>query len=325
MRQEMMLRHWRILRRLEEFRRGLTAEELAEEFKVSVRTIYRDLATLQEAGFPFSSEGRENGIRYYLTKPAGVIDKMAFGPSELLALYMSSGILSQLRGTVFHEAIEMLMAKVSEVVPPSAREHFRGLEASILIESFSRRDYFQKARQIQSVLSSLRDKTVLRMVYFSPNRGELEREVDPYCLWVMGDSLYLIGFCHLNNEIRTFLVDRIQKAVATKKTFALKSGFDFRKYTSESFRVMRGGKEEEFELKFAQPVSHLIKERIWHPSQSLQVNPDGSVSLVFKARGLDEVKSWTLSFGEFAEVIKPTRLREEIEDSCRKLLKAYSA
>jgi proteasome accessory factor B len=323
MRQEMMLRHWKILRRLEEFRRGLTSEELAEEFKVSARTIYRDLVTLQEAGFPFSSESTGNGMRYYLTKPAGAIDKMAFGPSELLALYMSQGILSQLRGTVFQESIDQLMDKVREVVPASVREHFRSMEASILIESFRRRNYFKRAREIHSMLSSLRDRTVLRMVYFSPNRGELERELDPYCLWVMGDSLYLIGFCHLNNEIRTFLVDRIQQAYATKKPFVMNSGFDFRKYTSESFRVMRGGQEEEFELKFAQSVSHLIKERIWHPSQVLKTNPDGSVSLTFSARGLEEVKSWALSFGEQVEVIKPERLRREIKSCCQKILKSY--
>jgi len=324
MRQEQSLRHWRILRLLEQHRQGMTPGELAEEFKVGIRTIYRDLATLQEAGFYFSSEKTGTGATYFLTQDSGAVDKMGIGPSELLALYLSQGILSQLRGTVFQEAIDRLMEKVSEVVPDQAKKYFQELETSILIELFNRRDYRKNARQIQAILSSLRDKTVLKMQYFSPNRGEMERKIDPYCLWVMGDSFYLIGFCHLNQEIRTFLVDRIQKAIPTKKPFAIKSGFDFRKYTSESFRVMRGGKEEEFELKFDPRISYLIKERTWHPTQSAKTNPDGSVSLCFRARGMEEVKSWVLSFGELVEVIKPEKLRQEIKASCQKMLKTYS-
>jgi len=320
MRQEQMLRHWKILRRLEQMRQGMTPKELAFEFKTSVRTIYRDLITLQDAGFPVSSDRTEKGTVYFLTQSAGAISHLCFGPSELLALYLSQGILSQLRGTVFHDAIEQLLAKVDEVVPQSAREYFRELESYILVEIFTRRNYQKKARQIQAILACLRDKTVLKMEYFSPNRGELEREVDPYHLWIFGDSFYLIGFCHLNQEIRTFLVDRIKKALPTKKPFEMKSDFDFRKYSSESFRVMRSGKAEEYELKFAPQISYLIKERIWHPSQTIHNHPDGSLTLRFCARGMEEVKSWVMSFGEMVDVLKPENLREEIKNSCRKIL-----
>ncbi len=324
MRQEEMLRQWKILRRLEQYRNGMTAQELADEFKVSVRTVYRDLSTLQEAGFYFSSNKNEKGTVYLLTQDSGAINQIGVGPSELLALYLSQGILSQLRGTVFQEAIDRLMEKVSEVLPSSARKYFQELEASILIELFSRRNYQKKAREIQAILCSLRDKTILKMRYFSPNRGELERKVDPYFLWMMGDSFYLIGFCHLNQEIRTFLVDRIEKAVPTKKPFTVKSGFDFRKYTSESFRVMRGGEEEEFELNFDPRVSYLVKERRWHPTQSLKTNPDGSVTLHFHARGMEEVRSWALSFGDMVEVIKPETLRREVQLICRNMMDKYS-
>ena len=324
MRQKQILRHWKILRRLENLHCGMTPNELAAELNVSVRTIYRDLITLQDAGFPISNETSESGNRYFLTQKSTIIDKLLFGPSELLALYLSQGILSQLRGTIFQEAIDRLLQKVNEVIPESAKSYFKELETSILIELFSRRDYKKKAKEIQAILTSLRDKRTLNAIYFSPNRGELKREIDPYCLWVMGDSLYLIGFCHINKEIRTFLVDRIKKATPTKKNFSIKSGFDFRKYTTESFRVMRGGKEEEFELRFEPQIAYLIKERIWSPNQILKEHPDRSITLSFKVKGLEEVKSWVLSFGELVEVIKPQKLKEQIKNSCQKILQKYN-
>jgi len=323
MRQEQVLRHWKILLKLEAHRVGMSPKQLAEEFRVSERTIYRDLLTLQDAGFPFTSEKIDGVTHYYLTEHPGLTSKLGFGPSELLALYLSQGILSQLRGTIFQEAIESLLEKVNAILPESAREYFRELEASIIIDLFTRRDYRKKSKEIQAILSSLRERTTLNFLYFSPARGELERELDPYCLWVMGDSLYLIGYCHINREIRTFLLDRIKKAASTKKRFKLKAGFDFRKYTEESFRVIRGDEKYEFELKFDPKVSFLIEERTWHPTQKLVKNPDGSITLKFKARGLEEVKSWALSFGELVEVIEPKPLREQIKSTCERIFKKY--
>jgi proteasome accessory factor B len=286
-----------------------------------VRTVYRDLATLQEVGFPFTSE-KNNGItRYILIDRPAIIHHLNFGPSELLALYLSQGILSQLRGTLFQEAMDRLMEKVSAVLPAQTQQYFRDLETNIIIELFNRRDYRKKAKEIQAILSCLRDKKVLAMNYFSPNRGELEREVDPYHLWVMGDSLYLIGFCHLNQEIRTFLVDRINSAVPTKKSFKLRAGFDFRKYSQDNLGIMRSGEAEDFEFRFAPEVAYLIKERKWHPSQKLKVNPDRSITLAFRAKGIEEIKRWILSFGEFAQVIKPDKLRKQIKDTCQRMLK----
>jgi len=321
--QEQVLRQWKILVLLDQNKNGMSPDELAAEIKTNVRTIYRDLATLQEVGFPFSSEKTDGITRYYLVNDPGIIRQLNLGPTELLALYLSQGILSQLKGTLFQQAIDQLLEKVGAILPKTGREYFQGLEANIIIELFNRRDYRSKAKQIQAIVSSLRDRKVLRMNYSSPNRGAMEREVEPYHLWVMGDSLYLIGFCRVNKEIRTFLVDRINAAAATKKPFTLKDGFDFKKYSQESFRVMRSGETLEFELKFDPHVAYLVKERLWHPSQKIKTNPDGSVILSFSAKGLEEVKSWALSFGENVEVLKPAKLRQEIKSACSKMLKKY--
>jgi len=325
MRQAQTLRHWRLLFLLDQHRQGLSPDELAAEMGSNVRTIYRDLVTLQEVGFPFTSERVEGVTRYCLTREPGLLGQINFGPSELLALYLSQGILSQLRGTVFQEAMDRLLEKVSAIIPAQARNYFRELETSIIIELFNRRDYKKRAREIQAILNCLRGKNVLRMKYFSPNRGEMVREVDPYNLWVTGDSFYLIGFCHVNQEIRTFLVDRIKSATPTKKPFTLKSGFDFRNYSAESFRVMRDGEADDFEIRFDSSVAYLIKERTWHPSQKLKTNPDKTVTLSFRARGMAEIKRWVLSFGENAEVIKPQKLRQEVKAQAQKTLKKYTA
>ena len=323
MRQEQALRHWKILLRLEEYRYGLTPKELAEEFGVSDRTIYRDLLTLQSAGFPITNEKRQGKMKYFLINHPGILNKINFSPTELLALHLSKGILSQLEGTIFHDAIEQLLYKIEEVMPGSMLDYFQELETGIFVQLFQRRDYEKKSKEIEAILSSLRGKKTLDMVYFSPQQGEMRRKVDPYCLWVMGDSLYLIGFCHIHKEIRTFLVDRIKKAIPTKKEFKIQGHFNFQDYARESFRVMRGGEIEEYELKFAPQVSYFIQERTWHPTQKIIKHRDGSITLKFRARGRGEVKSWVLSFGNLVEVKKPEGLRKEIKQTLMQTLEKY--
>jgi predicted DNA-binding transcriptional regulator YafY len=323
MSQEQLLRHWKILRKIEPMHGGMTPEEIAADLKISVRTVFRDLATMQEAGLPFTSERIGGQTRYYLSRDAGAITQLGIGPSELLALYLSQGILSQLKGTIFQESIDRLLEKINAIFPDKAKDYFQELESAILIELFTKRNYQKKAKEIGAVLNTLRNRNTLKMNYFSPNRGGLERSVDPYSLWVMGDSLYLIGFCHLNNEIRTFLIDRISKAVPTKKPFKIKEGFDLKKYTGESFRVMRSGEKQTFELLFKPELVYIIGERIWHPSQKIIKHPDGSLTLTFESLGFDEIKSWVLSFGQAVKVIKPQKLRDEVRKSARQMLDQY--
>ena len=323
MRQEQALRHWRILVKLSTNRYGFTPEELAEDLGVDKRTIYRDFSTLFSAGFPLTTEKRDGKTKYILTDYPGLIDRIGFSFTELLALHLSKGILSQLEGTIFHDAIEQLLYKIEEVMPEPMLDYFKELEAGVYVQMFQRRDYEKKSKEIEAILSALRGKKTLDMVYFSPQQGEMRRKVDPYCLWVMGDSLYLIGFCHIHKEIRTFLVDRIKKAIPTKKKFKIQGHFNFQDYARESFRVMRGGEIEEFEIEFAPQVSYFIQERTWHPTQKIIKHKNGSVTLKFRARGRGEVKSWVLSFGNLAEVKKPKALREEIKQTLKQMLEKY--
>ncbi len=323
MRQKQALRQWKLLINLESRRFGMTVEELADELKVNKRTIYRDLATLQEAGFIISSEKIDGKTKYFLSGELGRVKDLTLSSTELLALYLSQGILSQLRGTIFQQAIEQLLEKIKTIFPESVLEYFQDLETNVFVEQFQRRAYEKKSKQIKAVFNAIRNRNTLKMRYFSPTRGELDREVDPYCLWIMGDSLYLIGFCHINQEIRTFLVDRIKQATCTKKRFKPRDHFDFRAYTQEGFRVMRSGDIEDFELKFSPQISYLIEERTWHPTQKLVRHKDGSLTLKFRSRGMDEVKSWVLSFGNLVEVKKPESLRKAVKETAEKILEIY--
>jgi predicted DNA-binding transcriptional regulator YafY len=324
MRQKQQLRHWLIMRKLEGMYNGKSVPELAEELGTSERTVYRDLATLQDAGFPITSERTENETRYRIMDGANGRLTFTVGKSELVALYLSQGLLKLMEGTVFEESLTSLMEKIKAVVPPEHLVYFHGIEESLAVGKAATRDYASKRPVISEILNALSKQQTLEMLYFSPGRGkETTRRVDPYKLWLVGDAFYLIGFCHVNKEVRTFLLDRIKTAKTTQDKFNISEGFDFSEYIKDTFRVLRDEKPLEVLVRFAPEVAHTLREKKWHPSQELIENPDGSVTVRIEARGLNEIRSWILSWGEMAEVIEPEELRQELQKTFMNLIKVY--
>lgn len=139
----------------------------------------------------------------------------------------------------------------------------------------------------------------------------------------MDGSIYLIGYCHKRNEFRTFLLDRINALEVTDKRFVPRDDFSFEEYIGNSFKVFREEELVEVVVDFDKSIKQLIREKIWHPSQEICDNSDGSIRVTFRVAGITEIKHWLLGFGAKAKVLEPTNLREEISNEARALLGHY--
>ena len=95
-------------------------------------------------------------------------------------------------------------------------------------------------------------------------------KVDPYKLWFMDGSIYLIGYCHNRNEFRTFLLDRIHDLEVTDQRFIPRDDFSFEEYIQHSFKVFREEELVEVVVEFDKSAKQLIKEKVWHPSQKIE-------------------------------------------------------
>lgn len=148
------------------------------------------------------------------------------------------------------------------------------------------------------------------------------RKVDPYKIWYFDNTFFLIGKCHLRDEVRTFVVDRIKELRTTRESFSIPSDFSFQDYTKDSFGVIHD-KKVEIVVKFDKEVAGYIKERLWHPSQKIKQNRDGSITTTYDVAGTKEIKYWVLSYGQYAEVLEPKTLRDEIKKDLSLALKRY--
>ena len=162
------------------------------------------------------------------------------------------------------------------------------------------------------------------MIYKTMSRGgeENRRKVDPYKVMFFDSTFYLIGHCHLRNEVRMFVLDRIKMMNVTDETFEVPSDFDLESYMQSPFKVIHD-KPVKVKIRFDKKAAGYIKEKIWHHNQTIELQKDGSIIFSAEVAGTDEVKHWVLSWGKNAEVINPGFLRQEIATELQNRLKRY--
>ena len=122
-RNDQVTRQWHLLRRLESSR-GVTLQELADclpdDFPKHLRTLRRDLAALECAGFPLVTERTGDQTRWRLIDGFHRVPALAFSPTELMALAFSRDLLKPLEGTLIHASLDSALNKATAALPPSS-------------------------------------------------------------------------------------------------------------------------------------------------------------------------------------------------------------
>ncbi|MBW1982779.1 MAG: transcriptional regulator [Deltaproteobacteria bacterium] len=322
---DQLARQWRIIQTLITSKHGKTVAELVKEENCHPRTIYRDLEALQAAGFPIYSE-RIDGKGIW-----SVVDEykhhlpVPFTLTELMALYFSRDLISVFRGTMFYESLESLFQKIKTTLPPESLAYLDSVEQTLYIGFKPHKDYRRFREIIKQINEAAVNHRTIDMIYRTMSRGgeENRRQVDPYKVMFFDSTFYLIGHCHLRNEVRMFVLDRIKMMNVTNRTFEIPRDFDLASYMQSPFRVIHD-KPVKVKIRFHKSVAGYIKEKIWHHTQKIKPQKDGSIIFTAEVAGTDEVRHWVLSYGNKAEVLEPQHLREEIASELIDSLDKYS-
>ena len=310
--------------RLIEARHGVAVEEMAEETGADRRTIYRDLGAIQEAGYPLVSEWL-NGRKVYrfLTRFKDV-PPINFTLQELMTLYFLRAPCDFLQGTPFQEEMESIFRKVNSVLPPRYAAHMERIATVSIPLLQGKRDYGKVAEQLKLLREALLFQYRVKLLYRAKGKGKTSiYRVDPYSLIFYKGGLYLLGFAHNRQGMRTFAAERISRVEVEKERFDMPEEFR----PEGQFRSAFGIVEEavmHVQVRFSPAIAHTVRDRLWHPSQKITAIPDGSIILSFEAGGRMEIISWILSYGEYAEVLAPAELREDVGRKIGKMAARYA-
>ncbi|GAA0195100.1 HTH domain-containing protein [Fulvivirga kasyanovii] len=205
-------------------KRLVIAKEMADRFEVSLRTVYRDIKTLQEAGVPI---GSENGVGYYLVD-GYTLPPLMITEEEANALMISEKLLANFADKSLKKDLESLLIKVKAILRSSEKDKVEKLENRI---AFSSKPEMVENSWLSVVQKSITHGTVLHISYSSIGKNEhTERQVEPLAIYFTGKSWVLIAFCRLRKALREFRLDHITKAVSLTEKYHHKTPFSINDY-----------------------------------------------------------------------------------------------
>ncbi len=181
------------------------AEKIAEKFKISVRTVYRDIKALGESGIPISFEQHKG----YFVVQGYFLPPVSFSTEEANAFLLMEAIVSGFADKSIQTHYSNGLNKIKSVLRSSQKETIDTLSDNIKLQVPERvRNNFEYLSIIQNSISS---KTILDIDYKNNNEEISKREVEPIGLIFYAFSWHLIAWCHMRSDYRDFKVARILK------------------------------------------------------------------------------------------------------------------
>jgi predicted DNA-binding transcriptional regulator YafY len=292
--------------------RAVTINELAGEFWITRRQVYRDLAEIEKEGHPLEHSDGSGEQTWQLPLGYKGLPQIAITPYELMSLHLAKDHLAYLNGTPFIDDLESVIAKVEAGLPAKTANHLERISHVFVPVQGPKRSYAKQKK----ILSGLRRALLLqRTVILHHQRPDYEEStphrVDPYVLVLYQCGLYVVGYSHRAKALRMFAVERIHRIQLTEESFDMPSG-PLREALPRNAFGLIDEPPKTVRIWFSSNVAYLLKERRWHPTQSLKKQKDRSVVVTFQAGGLDEITSWVLSWGADAKVLSPPELVQSV-------------
>ena len=299
-------------------KRVVKAEEIADRFGMSLRTVYRDVKALMEAGVPIGSEA---GKGYFIVDGYHLPPVM-FTQDEASSMLLAGKLVDKMADKSVRGAYQSAMHKIKSVLNESEKDHLQNLESHI--EVFLRSRYEVKEREefpdhfMTDIQRAVAKKEVLRLDY-SNNEEELsQREVEPIGIFYYSMAWHLIGWCRLRNGYRDFRADRIKTLVSTGQTFEGRNLISLKEYFQSMF-------QSNTNLTKAVVIfeKSVLRGRPLYGSIS-QVDLGDRVKAEFMIDSMNYLARWLLMYGTAVEVEEPESLRNTMGELAEELHEHYS-
>lgn len=191
-----------LLQLLRSYRFPVTAQTLAEHLQISVRSVYRDIASLQQQGADISGEP---GLGYVL-KPGFMLPPLMFSEEEIEALVLGSRWVAERGDADLAHAAKAALDKIAAVLPPDLR---LSLDTNaLLVGPDTPPSDFDEALPL--IRTAIRQEHKIKLSYVDAKGHTSERMIWPFALGFFERVRVLVAWCELRQEIRHFRTDRIK-------------------------------------------------------------------------------------------------------------------
>ncbi|MEO0525964.1 MAG: YafY family protein [Bacteroidota bacterium] len=286
-------------------RRVVKAQDLADRFQVSLRTIYRDIRTLEASGVPIASEA---GIGYSVMEGYR-LPPIMFTREEASSFVAAEKLMQQFTDKTLGAYHESAMYKVKSVLRGREKDWIAALESNVKIDTTQ--DLFNEnvPDSLEILFESIAEKKQVFLTYLSIQSEEpKERMMEPVGLFHENNYWYIIGYCHFRKDYRQFRTDRIVKIKRTEMVFSREHG------TIDEYRdTHKDIPKTRVKILVDKKIARLLtseKKRYGFISQKTM---GSEVEMTFMTSNIDQgFPRWYLMFGDYAKIVEPIELKERV-------------
>jgi predicted DNA-binding transcriptional regulator YafY len=296
----------------------LTPTELAEKLGCDRTTIHRDLNEIR-GRYDLDDDGKG---RHHLD-PMQYVSNVKLSTPEALSIYLA--LRRFIRQT--SKAPDFFVSAIQKMAIALRHPNLTTqlAESSITLET-ERRAAAEHTTIWKTLLRGWIEKIVVRVRY-QPGRSNEnhDHEFEPYLFEpaVQSHGVYVVGWSRTREDIRTFKVDRIQRATLTTARFEKSEDLKPDILLKHAWGIWYGEELTRVELLFVPEVANRVQETIWHPSQKMTLLEDGSLHWSVEIAGTLELIAWIRGWGHEVRVLAPENLRREIAKSLRAAADLY--
>jgi len=282
------------------------AQDLAERFGVSLRTVYRDIRSLEEAGVPLYGEA---GTGYSLVDGYRLPPVM-FTPEEAMAFITAGKLMEKFSDKALTDNFASALYKVKAVLRTTEKDLVDNLENQISVFSH-RSDAMPDNGSLDLLLKAVAEKKAVQMAYKAfGSEEEKSRLAEPIGIFHENDNWYTVAYCHLRTEYRQFRIDRIASIKLT----------DIKQQPHVSLTEYRALYPKEWEkfpvvkvvLRVAKNSIPYIRERRHFYGFVSETDNGDTIEMTFITQWAEEgLLRWFMMFADKGEILEPDWLQEK--------------
>ena len=290
----------------------MSAQELADMFEVSLRTIYRDIDSIDLAGVPIlSTSGVGGGFEIM---PNYKLDKKVFSTTDLSAILMG---LSSLSNMIRGDELINALAKVKSFIPANRAKEIELKVNQICIDLSQWMGNNNIQPYLEIIKIALQDHKLLSFEYIAHHGNIALRIVEPYQLVLKSSHWYLYGYCHERNDFRLFRLSRMSNLQIKEEFFILR---DYQKPQLEFDDILA---TMQIEIKIRIHKSIIDRVLDYCSYENFIINGDEHYIVRFPFVENDYHYDILLSFGDKCECLEPPHIRTKIKNKISDIASIY--
>ncbi len=298
-------------------KKRVTAQELADRFGLSLRTVYRDVKALDESGIPVIGEA---GIGYSIMEGYRLPPVM-FTQEEASSLLLGGKLVQQFTDASVKKYFDSAMFKIKAVLRSADKDYVEQLDEKIAVHTGPVPVNTSEQLYLSTMHQAIVDKKVIRLEYFSSYKEETTiRDAEPIGLFYYAQAWHFIGWCRLRKDYRDFRLDRIRKLLIMEERFDDTPHPSLKEYIQQ---MTEEREMQEIIVSFKKEAARYMLTQKYYQGFVSQEEKEGRVYMRFLTSYPEPFCRWLLMYTSSARIESPYSLKEIVGKLLKELAEHY--